>query len=231
MSSASPADPGCLSPQPSSRLSFLSLPREPRDIVYQYALHSRRSTGLSRLWLHHMRAAYYPLTILLLNHQIKEEFIAIAAKNIGLFVLDVNETSSESPVYGKPAPNHVSYFPFEKREIRGANSRSGLLEFDPLWFKYVPQLRIYATIFRGAVDDGNKHLLKYDRLKVVEVLVERYKLGLLEEVKELEVQIVTSFLVEQKWVWKWLEPLKELPMLKSICVRTPGPQAWWFRET
>ncbi|KAF2488464.1 hypothetical protein BU16DRAFT_227299 [Lophium mytilinum] len=229
MVSASPADPGCLSLQPSSRLSFLSLPRELRDIVYQHALQSRRSAGLSRLWLHHMRSTYYPLTILLLNRQIKEEFIAVAAKHIGIFVLDVEEASTGSLVDGKEH-KLVSYFPFEKRKIKGSNSRSGLVEFDPLWFKYVPRLRISATIFRGEVDDKNEHLLKYDRLKVVEVLVERYKLGLLEEVKELEVQIVASFVVKQEWIWKWLEPLKELPMLKSICVRRPGPEAWWFKE-
>lgn len=105
-----------------------------------------------------------------------------------------------------------------------------MVEFDPLWFKYVPRLRISATIFRGFVDNGNRHLLKYDQFRVVKLLVDRYEEGLLEQVRELDVEIVMNFVVEQEWVWRMVEPLKGLPMVKSICVRRLGPEVWWFKE-
>jgi len=221
--------------------NFLALPRELRDMIYYYLIHPRRSAHLTRLRLQHIRTAYYPLSILLLSHQITEEFIAIAAKHIGTFSLDVEEVRASSGIMISPAFTQTprpalstkadySYYPFDAMEVRGTTLGCGMVEFDPLWFKYVPRLRISATIFRGFVDSGNKHLLKYDQFRVVKLLVDRYEEGLLEHVKELDVEIVMNFVVEQEWVWRMVEPLKGLPMVKSICVRRLGPEVWWFKE-
>jgi hypothetical protein len=212
-----------------NRTGFMDLPRELRDKIYQYVLHTRRSPKLSRLRLHQIRTAYYPLTILLLNHQIKEEFIDIAAKYIGAFSLDVEEVAVPTQV-GMSMKFCPDYYPFDTMKVHGSTTRSGMVEFDPLWFKYVSRLRISATIFRGAVNDKTRHLLKYDHLRVVKLLLDRHANGLLEHVKELEVEIVLNFVAEQEWLWKMVEPLKGLPMIKSICVRRHVPEAWWFKE-